>query len=233
MKVIYDKANELLDEILKKTVSFEKKEASVIPTVDNEWPGHALICGPSGSGKSTYLSNYLMEFRKVYKGCPIYVFSTIDDDPAFKKLNVTYIKIDDDIIDHPFTLEEFKGTSKQPSLLVFDDIEIHSNKHIAESIQTFLNLVLETGRHFHMCAFVVAHQILNFNKSRKVLNEASRVTVFPNTNFNSIANYLRRYLGFMKDDINTIKNLGKTSRWVTISRCYPTLCIWEHGVKIF
>ncbi len=40
------------------------------------------------------------------------------------------------------------------------------------------------------------------------------------------------HYGFGKEDIQYIKNLGKTSRWVVIKRSYPSTIISQFEVKI-
>ena len=129
-------------------MNFDKQEATVFPAIDKDnWNGHCYVSAPSGAGKSTFIGTVLREFRTVFKGCQVFVFSLLRDDPAFKKLDPIYIDINEDIIDKPLTLEEFRGTAKQPSILVFDDVEINQNRHLASAIQTFMDLAVECRRH--------------------------------------------------------------------------------------
>lgn len=236
LKILYNKANELLDEILRKEINFDKKEATIFPTVPaDSWFGHTAVFGASGSGKSTWISHYLTKIKEVYKGCNIYVFSLVKDDPAYtkSKLNPIYIQIDEDLLDNPLNVKEFAGTPKNPSIIIFDDSDLHHDKKIADALELFRDQVLEVGRHKSISAICVSHVILNQKHTKKVLNECSRVVLFPANNFASIQNYLRRYLGFQRDDINFIKNIGKVSRWCMLCRDYPMLVVWETGVKIF
>ena len=233
LKIFYEQSHEFLKEILKKNIEFAKSEASVFPVPKSEgWQGHMYITGASGSGKSTFIAQYLDVCRLMFKECNIYVFSMVQDDPAYKHLDPVYIKIDESILVKPLQCAEFAGTSQTPSFAIFDDIEVISNKKIAQSMETFQNLVLETGRHCFISSINVSHVMLNGNRSKKCINESDKIVFFPNSNFNQISNYLRRYLGLMKNDITLVKDIGKTSRWVMISRPYPMYLIHQHGVKI-
>ena len=64
LKILYNKANELLDEILRKEINFDKKEATIFPTVPaDSWFGHTAVFGPSGGGKSTWISKFLTKIK--------------------------------------------------------------------------------------------------------------------------------------------------------------------------
>ena len=233
LKCFYEQAHVLLKEILKKTIEFAKSEANVFPIPKPEgWQGHMYVTGSSGSGKSTFISQYLDECRLMFKDCNIYIFSMVQDDPAYKHLDPVYIKIDESILVKPLQCAEFAGIAQSPSFAVFDDIEVISNKKIAQSMETFQNLVLETGRHYYISTINVSHVMLNGNRSKKCINESDKIVFFPNSNFNQISNYLRLYLGLMKNDINLVKEIGKNSRWVMVSRPYPMYFIHQQGVRI-
>jgi hypothetical protein len=55
----------------------------------------------AGSGKSTYLGNYAEEYSKMFPSNPIFIFSRLDEDPAFDSLpNHIRIKLDESFIDN-------------------------------------------------------------------------------------------------------------------------------------
>ncbi len=56
-----------------------------------------LIVGPAGSGKSTYSSLLVKSFRKRFPKAFVYFFSRtlIENDPAYAKLKITHVPIDD------------------------------------------------------------------------------------------------------------------------------------------
>lgn len=233
LKTFYNQGNELLDEMLRKVIEFDKSEASIFPVPDKEqrWLGNYYIAGASGSGKSFWIGKYLAECRKIWKSAPIYVFSMVQEDMAYKALKPIYIKIDETILQDPLDPKEFRA-DKGPSFLIFDDIEVVSNKRLAEAVETFQNLCLETGRHDNLVCFNVSHCMLNGNRTKKIINESDHVIFYPNSNFAAISTFLRRYNGFMKNDLNTVKDIGKKSRWIMLSRPYPTHLVFEYGVRI-
>ena len=161
----------------------------------------------------------------------IFIFSPILDDPAYKDIkNVHYVKLDGSIIDEPLSVDEFKSSKGTGTILLFDDIESIKEKGLSENIEHFRDSSLMTGRHCNIEVICVSHVLLNTTKSKVPLTECGRVVLYPKSGFQNISNYLRRYLGFSRDDINYVKDIR--SRWVCILRNYPTTIISEQSVKV-
>ena len=184
------------------------------------------VFGSSGVGKSYFIGQFLLEFRKKYKTRPIYIFSPVKDDPAFLKAKPIYIKIDDSILTDPLQTPEFTD-----GLVVFDDLESVNKKYYA-TILDFRDKCLEVGRHNGIQTISISHTIQGGNTTKKVINESDYVCVFPRSNFSAIQKLCVNHYGFGKADIQYIKNIGKTSRWVVIKRSYPSVIISEREVKI-
>ena len=185
------------------------------------------VFGSSGVGKSFFVGQFLLEFKKKYKNTrPIYIFSPVKDDPAFTKAGAIYIKIDDSILTDPLQTHEFSN-----GLVVFDDLESVSKQYYP-TILNFRNKCLEVGRHDGIQTISISHTIQGHNSTKTVLNESDYVCVFPRSNFSAIQKLCTNHYGFGKEDIQYIKNLGKTSRWVVIKRSYPSTIISQFEVKI-
>lgn len=223
----YDRAQELLKEILRKYMEIPKSDGKVEVVCSGKWDGHTSVMAPSGAGKSTWIANYLTQYKKSHPKNCIYVFSPLRDDPAFVDLKPQYIKIDETIIQDPLDITEecFKN-----SCLIFDDIESITDKGLNEAVQRFRDQVLEVGRHYGSIAVCVSHIIMNGLSTRRMLNEASNIVLFPKTNFNAISNFCRRYMGMGRDEINWVKQIP--SRWMCIKRNYPTTIITENSIKV-
>jgi hypothetical protein len=183
------------------------------------------ITGPSGSGKSTYTSLYIKQYQKLHKKKnPIYIFSAIGSDAVLDLLKPKRIKIDDDLVYDPLDIEELSD-----SLVVFDDIDVISNKKQREAVYSILNSILETGRHFKISVIVTNHLSTNGNDTRRILNEAHSVTIFPQSGSKRGTIYLlKNYLGLDNEDIKKIKKVK--SRWVTIFTKFPQCVMSEKQI---
>ena len=189
-----------------------------------------FVSGPSGAGKSYFISQWLTDIKTPKS--QIYVFSKVQDDPAYKPLHPVYIKLDDSIIVRPLDCTEFAGTDTSPNILVFDDTEQLNNASLSKALFQFMSLVLETGRHKHLRCIVVSHILLNSSYTKRPLNESNYITLFPNSNFAQIRSYLHRYLGYTKEQINAVRDMGKTSRWIMISRSYPQYIVSQYQIRL-
>ena len=231
LKSCYDQSQILLGEILKKYIEIPKKVGHIEVLPSKTWQGHMLVSGASGAGKSTFIGNYIFLYSKLNPKNEIFIFSPILDDPAYKDIkNVHYVKLDGSIIDEPLSVDEFKSSKGTGTILLFDDIESIKEKGLSENIEHFRDSALMTGRHCNIEVICVSHVLLNTTKSKVPLTECGRVVLYPKSGFQNISNYLRRYLGFSRDDINYVKDIR--SRWVCILRNYPTTIISEQSVKV-
>lgn len=179
------------------------------------------ITGPSGSGKSTYTRKYVEQYKKKHKDSPIYVFSALKDDESLDKLNPKRVMIDDRLVSEPLMAEDFTE-----SLVIFDDIDVISNKAHREAVYKVLNQILEIGRHYKIFCVVTNHLPTAGNDTRRILNEAHSITYFPHSGSARQVNYLlMNYVGLDKDDIKILKK--SKSRWATIFKNYPQVAMTE------
>ena len=222
----YNISNELLSELLKKNFYIPPSEGkiNVIPMKESCRIG---VFGASGVGKSYWIGQFLKQYKRRYKKNQIYVFSPILDDSAFSESKPIYIRIDETILNDLLSIEEFSN-----SCCIFDDIESVKDKKVREAVLHFRDAVLETGRHENITCMCVSHIILNGSETKRLLNEAEEVVLFPRSNFNAIKNLCSRYYGMSRDDLNYIKQIGEKSRSITIKRAFPTCIISEQNVRV-
>ena len=184
------------------------------------------ITGASGSGKSTYCANYIIEYKKLFPKNEIFVFSALKDDESLDKVEPKRIKIDDRLISDPLTVEDFKT-----SLVVFDDIDVISNKQHRKAVYDLLNAILETGRHFKVSCLITNHLPTAREETRRVLNECHSITYFPHSGNKSTLNrLLTDIIGLDKEDISKIKKLK--SRWATVFKNYPQIAMTEKDIWV-
>lgn len=184
------------------------------------------ISGPSGSGKSTYCSNYIIEYKKIYPKNNVYVFSALKDDESLDKIEPKRVKIDERLITEPLYVDDFKD-----SLVVFDDIDVISDKNQRKAVYNLLNAILETGRHFRVSCIVTNHLPTAREETRRILNECHSITYFPHSGNRSTLNrLLTEIIGLDKDEISKIKKLK--TRWATIFKNYPQIAMTEKDIWV-
>jgi Cdc6-like AAA superfamily ATPase len=191
------------------------------------------IFGPSGSGKTTFTSNYLKEYKKLYKKNPIYLFSAVDEDSLLDDLGVKRIRIDDELLSSPIQAKDFidgvKGATG--SVVVFDDIDVLDNKKIKEAVYNILNQCLEIGRHHNITVIFTNHLATNGRETRRVLNESHQIVYFPHSGAKRQVEYLlEEYAGLDKKDIKAIKKSG--SRWCCIFKNYPQMVMTDRSLRL-
>jgi hypothetical protein len=175
------------------------------------------ITAPSGSGKSYFTRQIIEDYHTLYPKRPVYIFSSLDDDPTLDKLKyLKRIKIKS-----PAFLErELSVNDFNECLTIFDDCDCLTNKPIKRKVYELLNAILETGRHTKTSVVFTSHTATNGLETKKILNEAHTIVVFPRTAGNRTLKYLLYdYLGFNKEDLKKLKNCE--GRWVAITKSFP------------
>jgi hypothetical protein len=175
----------------------------------------------SGAGKSTQIALCAQRYHTLYPRRPIVLMSRLDEDetldqlPYIRRINVN------SLLDNPFDLKEL-----QDCLLIIDDVE-GLPIQLEKAVQQVLELVLTQGRHTNTSLLYSAHNLTSGNKTRTLLNEAHAYLVFPHaTSMMQLKYLLERYAGLDRKEIAAIRKLP--SRWVCITRRYPTAIFGEH-----
>jgi len=181
------------------------------------------ISAMSGSGKSYYTAEYVKQYHKKNPKNNIYLFSSIDEDKcldSLKYLQRFNIK-GDAFFETPMSAKDF-----EKACVIFDDCDVISDKNTKKKVFQFLDEKLQTGRHFKTTCIFTSHNATAGNQTKIILNEATSITIFPQTAGNKSLNYLcDQYLGLDKKQIKTLKNTD--SRWATFIRSYPRCIITE------
>ena len=179
------------------------------------------IFGASGSGKSTYVSNYLKQYKKVFKNNQMYCFSALDEDESIDGLDIKRILIDESLDEDPIEIEEFKD-----SIIVFDDIDVLPTK-LKKPVWEILNKALQIGRHYNISVLTTMHLPTNKQETKIILTESQWVVYFPHSGGGRGTKYLlTEYLGLENKTIQKIKKLK--TRWCCIFKNYPQFCLTEH-----
>ena len=114
------------------------------------------------------------------------------------------------------------------SVVIFDDIDIITNKRQKEAVYDILNNILEVGRHHKITCIVTMHLPTNGRETRRILNEAHAYVYFPHSAGGKIKYLLQEYLDIDKQMIRYFK--GCHSRWCCIFKNYPMAYMLEHEI---
>lgn len=179
------------------------------------------VTGASGSGKSYFTKEYADEYKKMYPKREIYILSSIKEDKTLDKIKgLKRIKLDSqEFLTNDLTAEDFKD-----SMVIFDDTDVLTIKAQKLKVDSILNSVLETGRHFNVEVVFTSHLACDGLRTKRILNECKSVTIFPCGLGNKSMKYLLdNYFGLDRNQIKKIKNTE--SRSVTIVKSFPMVAI--------
>jgi hypothetical protein len=197
--------------------------------------------GSSGSGKSFLASMIVNEYQAIFPKNPVILFSRCEKDPAFDKMKLTRIDIDE-------TIESSDFTNLHDCLIIFDDIDtlptveikkeegIKAPKKItidlSKKIQRIRDDILEAGRKTKISAICMSHQLFNYGKTRNMLLESDYITFFNRgSGVNHIKRFLKSHVGCDKKIEDKI--LKMTSRWTLISmHTFPKYVLGENEAFI-
>jgi ABC-type ATPase involved in cell division len=179
------------------------------------------ITGPSGSGKSTYTLKYCQQFKKKKKKADIFLFSALAEDETLDKIKTKRMIIDDSLMSNPIAVASFEN-----SLVIFDDVDVISNKDHREAVYKILNQILEVGRHHKISCIVTNHLPTGGKDTRRIINESHSVTYFPQSgSAGQMKRLLQDYLGL---DLATLKKIRKlNTRWATVFKNFPMAIMTE------
>jgi hypothetical protein len=189
-----------------------------------------ILCmtGPRGSGKSTCTRKYLEQWKKKNKDKKIYIyihmFSSLPEDESLDDIKPQRIRLDSSLYEDLISIEEFAN-----SVVIFDDIDVISDKKIRDEVYKILNKVLEIGRHYKITALVTNHLPTNGKYTRRILNESHQVVYFPHSASGRIKYLLIDYLGLDKKQVAYFR---PNSRWCCIYKNYPQIHMSEHEIVL-
>ena len=199
------------------------------------------VVGPSGSGKSYWCGEYMRVFQALFK-CPAknMVLISADDfsDPAFKMVNYTHIKADEDMVENPLDLEELTRKDKSgkalPSLILFDDFEGIHNKRVKQAVEALQQRVLEIGRKRAIYVLYVAHVSASGQASRLIANELTGFCMFPKySSGQNLSYFLTNHLNVPEQLRTCFKNDKGWGRSIFIRNSAPQYIIAPYRCCMF
>lgn len=216
----YRNALAMVNEALKKELWLENGTMFMLPDTSTE---RVFIAGKSGSGKSTLAACYMNEFLRMYPDRKIYLISRHEEENAYREIEHKAIPLDSFAnAETTPTIESLAG-----SLVVFDDCDNIIDKPISLAIKKMCDDIISNGRKYGIYAIWLNHQLMEYSKTRNLLNEANKVIFFNSGNNYHIQQYLHRYVGVSKENMKKI--LALPSRWTMICLTLPSYILHEHG----
>ena len=160
---------------------------------------------------------------------PIYLFSSIDHDPAFDDAKfIQRVKINDQFLAEEFGVHE----DFEKCLVIFDDIDVITDKKKKAKLISLLNMILETGRKAHTSCIYTSHIACNAAETRKILNECHAIVFFQQRMTEKKIEYLlENYSGMRREDRERLVR-DTSSRWTCLLKTYPCTVMRQNKIEI-
>lgn len=188
------------------------------------------LTAPSESGKSTWLAITLKHLLRVHPGKRIILLSAVNEDPVLDTLpNLVRVELDPGMVHDPLDLDSFTDAA-----VVFDDIDRIVDRPLKKYIESLRDSLLTAGRHRGVSVYCTAHLASNGHESRSVLNECSKIVLFPGMGgaAHGIRRLLKEYCGLNTKQIQQFLDLRHQSRWAMVHRDAPMYVMHEKGIYL-
>jgi hypothetical protein len=200
------------DKIILRSGNFQVAPSSVYGR-----PDRLFVAGRAGSGKSFWVAEYLVQFKKFYPKRRIYLVSQKTHDKLLDPLIHKRIPISE-IMDAELEADDFKET-----LVVFDDVDVISDKKEEKAVFDLIGKILEVGRSLDTYCILTLHIAASHNQSKRILNACTHFVYFKDSATHSNEYVLQNYFGFDKNELKALKKIN--SRSITIIRDVPQLVL--------
>lgn len=215
----------ILDELKKSKQRLVIKEGKLFPLPNPLKVERVYTAGISGSGKSFFSANYIKEYLKIHKKNEFFLTSQIEEDAILDKLDPIRIS-PQELVENGVDIEDAKN-----SIWCFDDVYSIEDKINRNMVIHIIDNLAETSRHDNISLMITSHLISNGLISRKILNESTKVVLFPKSNKKNIVYFLEKYERFEPHDIKRFINLN--SRWVMLDKQNQIpIVLYERGAYI-
>jgi hypothetical protein len=180
-------------------------------------PQRIFVAGRAGSGKSFWVAQYLQQFKKFYPKRKIYLISQKTSDKLLDGLIHKRIPIED------LETAQFEADDFKECLVLFDDVDVISDKKQEKEVFNLIAKVLEVGRSLDSYLILTLHIAASHNQSKRILNASTHFVYFKDSATHSNEYVLQNYFGFDKEELKALKKLN--SRSITIIRDVPQLVL--------
>ena len=215
----------VLDDLRNNTQRIVLKKGKLFPLPNPTKVERLFVCGISGSGKSYFSAEYIKRFLCQNRKREFYLTSTIQEDKVLDELQPNRIS-PEELIECGVDINDM-----QNSLWCFDDVLSIRDSSTRKDVLKIIEHLAETSRHDKISLLVTSHLINNGAETRKILNESTKIVLFPKSNKRNIRVFLENYESFNSDEIKRFCNLP--SRYVMIDKSGDRpVIIYEKGAYI-
>jgi len=210
---------------------------SVTPETRPQMVDNIFCVGGQGSGKSTWAGNYCRHFIGAFNPAPQFITIISSDDYADTAYDFPHrhIKIDDEMVANPITLDELTNPDeKSRSICLFDDIEGISNPKKQKAIDALTEAVLTMGRKRRIHCIFISHRSANGKMTKNILNELTSVVWFPKLGGGNrnLTYMLTKHLGVPEGLREALKS-GDWGRWICLITKVPQVLISEKRSAVY
>jgi len=192
-----------------------------------------LITGPSGIGKSTLCAAYAEKFSALFPGKPIYMFSRKTEDPAFDKVKLSRVRMDEDLIMNPIDIQS--DEIEKNCLFIFDDYDTIPEEKVQIVVTKLVMDILETGRAKMLYCILTSHLLRkrNRNENDVVYNEIHTLVIPRKVgNMQMIRRTLENHFGIDSKKWKDICDRSVGSKFLIFGKEHPQYVLWDRGCFI-
>lgn len=211
---------------LKKVTLPKDSKFQVVPNPDPDKREVYYICGASGCGKSYFVKGLIQMYRKLFPDRDVYLATQLEADETLDSLRppIKRIRISS-FLEKPPKIDEFENC-----FFICDDFDTLPKAEL-NALWNVIDMIAIQGRHTKTSLAVISHYITNFKMTRLILNEATRVVVYPQaTSIGNLRYMLERKFGIDVDMIKSFKRMK--TRWVCLQAMYPQYYITETSASL-
>lgn len=209
----------------------EGRHFRLIPNPSPQWRKTIYTAGPAGCGKSTFVASYLRAYLLMFKHAKIYGLNhtKFSDDPAYRGINIRQLKVSffDPCGNPPFQVEDC--VEPEGSMFIFDDWDTYTGEE-AQVVEHAIASLLNLGRKYNISVIVTSHLLSNYSHTRKIVNAAEWLVVYPHhTQTEELTNFLRK-VGMKKEEAEGLR--GISGKWCAIHQSNPTFVLSEFCARM-
>jgi hypothetical protein len=209
-------------DVCQKSIKLDVGQYVICPTRETE---RVFIAGRAGVGKSSFASMYAREYHEMFPKNKMYMISTHAQEKAYEPFDMVHITLDDTFVESPPTLDDMEN-----SLVIFDDTDNLTDKKLQDAVKRVNSNLIANGRKYGTHVLTLAHQLMDYSRTRHLLIEANRVVFFLGGSAYHNKRFLKEYAGMDKNQSQKI--LGLRSRWVCLGLTIPNYFISENEVSL-
>lgn len=203
----------------------------IIKDYKSEEANNIYISGPSGVGKTMFVREYIRHFLAKYPKSKVLLFSSKTKDKNLDDIkSIVRVRIDDDMLINPLSLDEISSKST-PVMTVFDDIEDFPNKKLNHEIRRLCNEVIRNGRARHIYNLYINHDPCSYNDTKLFIKEATQIVMLPyrapKTTYTLL---MDKYLKLSKKTQHQLVNLK--SKYVVVNRGRPEFILSDRYIML-